>query len=141
VVLKQSAAQTWVHLGQFSPTAEFAASRLAHPQTGKFSVMTVLVEDAGTDPVLFVDLNEDGTITPAEKAVLKLEKKDNPYLWIGTAPLAAKGDFFTQAPIFIRYFKSVKVEKMDKGDRLVTQSTEVMARGTVDVKGRPVVVQ
>ena len=41
----------------------------------------------------------------------------------------------------MRYFKSVKTDKMGPGDRLITQSTEVLARGTVDIKGRKVMFQ
>lgn len=141
IVLALDSGAMWKNLGKFGPDTHFTAGRFAHPMTGQYSVVAVLVEDDEEDPVMFVDLNDDRKLTPEEKVVLKKEKKDNPFLWIATVPLPVKESFFTHAPIFLRYFKSVKVDKMAEGDRLITQSTEVMARGSVDVKGKRVIVQ
>lgn len=141
IVFALDSGEMWKSLGKFGPDTHFTTGRFAHPMTGQYSVVAVLVEDDEEDPVLFVDLNEDRKLTADEKVALKKEKDDNPFLWIATVPLPMRDSFFTHAPIFLRYFKSVKVEKMAEGDRLITQSTEVMARGTVDVKGKSVVVQ
>ena len=141
VVLTLDTAQTWKALGEFGSSAHFSSGRLAHPQTGQYSIVALLVEDGKKDPVLFADLNDDRKLTPDEKFTLKREKEDSPYLWIATISLGAKDGFFASCPIFVRYFKSVQTEKMAPGDRLITQSTEVMARGSVDVKGRKVLVQ
>jgi thiol-disulfide isomerase/thioredoxin len=141
IILARDSGAMWKNLGQFGPDTHFTAGRLANPMSGQYSVVAILIEDEEEDPVMFVDMNDDRKLTPDEKVVLKQEKEDNPYLWIATIPLPVKGSFFTHAPIFVRYYKSVKVDKMAEGDRLVTQSTEVMARGSVDIKGRRVIVQ
>jgi thiol-disulfide isomerase/thioredoxin len=52
-----------------------------------------------------------------------------------------KDDFFTHCEVFLRYFKNFRTDQMTDGDRLVTQSTEVFARGQIDVKGKKVLVQ
>lgn len=141
IILALDSGEMWKNLGKFSPDTHFTTGRFAHPMTGQYSVVAVLVEDDDEDPMLFMDLNEDRKVTPDEKVNLKKEKGDNPYLWIATVPLPVKDSFFTHAPIFLRYFKSITVDKMKEGDRLITQSTEVMARGSVDVKGKRVIVQ
>lgn len=43
----------------FSPTAHLTAARLYSPQTGKFSVLALIVEDKNDQPQIFVDLNGD----------------------------------------------------------------------------------
>lgn len=141
IILALDSGEMWKDLGKFGPDTHFTTGRFAHPMTGQYSIVAVLVEEDDEAPALFLDLNEDRKLTPDEKVVLKKEKDENPFLWIATVPLPVKNSFFTHAPIFLRYFKSVKVDKMADGDRLITQSTEVMARGSVDVKGRRVVVQ
>lgn len=141
VVLTVDTAEAWKHLGSFGASAHFTTGRLNHPQTGQYSVVALLVEDGNNAPLIFADINDDRKLSADEKFTLKKEKDDNPYLWNATIPLNAKNDFFSNCPIFVRYFKSVKTDKMGPGDRLITQSTEVMARGIVDVKGRKVLVQ
>lgn len=141
IILKRDPGTMWDHLGKFGPRSHFTTGRLLHPLSGQYSVVAVMVEDKDDDPVMFVDLNDDLRLSAEEKIVLKKEKADNPYLWTATVRLGTKDSFFAAAPIFVRYFKSVMTEKMTEGDRLVTQSTEVMARGSVDVKGKRVIVQ
>jgi len=141
VVLKETDAEFWRSLGTFDSSAHFTSSKIMHPRNGDTSVLVLLVENEDDDPIIFADVNGDRKITADEKFLLNQEKDDNPYLWSATIPLAHTEGFFTTYPVFIRYFKSVKVEKMGPGDRLITQTTEVMARGFVDVKGRKVAVQ
>jgi len=52
-----------------------------------------------------------------------------------------KAGFFTSASIFVEYFERVQTSKMTDDDRLIRQTTEVLARGTVDVNGKKVAVQ
>lgn len=129
--------------------AHLALGRLYDPQTGKFSVLALLVEDSsaeddeeeieeGKSPLIFVDANGDNAFSDDEKLILKQSEKDNPYLWEATANLPIKNSFFTACPLFLQYFKSVRIEKMTSEDRLVTQSTEVLASGTIDVKGKKI---
>ena len=141
VVLKDTGAAPWASLGSFESSTHFTSSKVLHPRTGNVSVMVLLVETEDEDPIIFADVNGDKKITADEKFLLKQEKADNPFLWGVTIPLAETEGFFSSYPIFVRYFKSIKVEKMTPGDRLITQTTEVMARGSVDVKGSKVTVQ
>lgn len=141
VILKRDAADKWAGLGSFASSANFSSGRLSNPQTGQFSVFALLVEKGNDAPVIFADVNDDRKLTSDEKFPLVQEKKDNPFLWTTTIPIGLKEGFFSSCPIFVRYFKSIQTEKMTTGDRLVTQSTEVMAKGSVDVKGRKVIVQ
>lgn len=141
VVLKESGAELWASLGTFDSSAHFTTSKIMHPRTGDTSVLVLLVENEDDDPIIFADINGDRKLTADEKFLLSQEKDDNPFLWSATVPLAQTEGFFTTYPVFIRYFKSIKVEKMGPNDRLITQTTEVMAQGFVDVKGRKVAVQ
>lgn len=141
VVFKYDSGEQWRSLGKFGTSTHFATGRLMNPQTGQYSVVALIVEDGDEAPVIYADVNEDHRLSADEKFDLKEEKKDNPFLWNATIPIAFKGGFFTNSQIFVRYFKSVKTDKMGPEDRLVTQSTQVMARGSVDVGGRTVLVQ
>lgn len=141
VVLKGSFADKWKSAGSFGEDTHFSSAKISDPQTGEFSVLVLLVEEDGEDPVIFADVNGDNSFTPNEKFAFEKTKADNPYLWQSTIAINAKGGIFTSCPIFVRYFKSVQVDKMTRDDRLLTQSTEVLARGSVDVKGKKVLVQ
>ncbi len=125
----------------FSETAHLTAARLFNPQTGKFSTLALLAEEQDEKPVIFVDLNGDNNLKDNEKVVLKREDPKNPYLWIATVNLPTEDKLFTNCPIFIRYFRNYKTEKMTEGERLFQQSTEVMARGKVMMNGKPLIVQ
>ena len=141
VVFKYDQGEQWRPLGKFGPSTHFAAGQLMNPQTGQYSVVSLIVEDGDEPPVIFADVNEDHRLSADEKFVLKEEKKDNPFLWNVTIPIAFKGNFFTNSQIFVRYFRSIKTDKMGPEDRLITQSTQVMARGSVDVGGKTILVQ
>ncbi|MBS1798102.1 MAG: TlpA family protein disulfide reductase [Acidobacteria bacterium] len=122
-------------------SAHLAATRIYSPQTGRLSVLALLVEEKGQPPQLFVDLNDDNQLAPDEKFVLRQEEEDNPYLWIATVNLSVKDSFFTVCPVFLRYFRTFKTEKMTPDDRLFMQSTDVFARGRVDADSRKILVQ
>lgn len=123
------------------PKAHLTANRLIDPKSSENSILSLLVEEDGEDPFIFVDTNGDGSLTDDEKYTFKATKEDNPYLWETTAELKLKEGFFKTCPIYLRYFKSVKSEGMKPDDRLVTQSTSVLARGSVDIQGKKVAVQ
>ncbi len=115
------------------------SNRLINPVGA--SLVAVLVEEQDAKPMIFVDLNADNSFGDDEKFTLRRQEADNPYLWITTINVPVKGGFFTVCPIYIRYFRSYQTDKMTIDDRLVEQSTGVLARGTVDVKGKKVAVQ
>lgn len=126
---------------KFSETAHITATRIYDPQTEVFTLSAILVEEDDKSPVIFLDLNEDTSFAADEKFVLEQEEKDNPFLWKTMVKVPVKNNFFTSCAIFLRYFKTVKIEKMSARDRLITQSTEVFARGKVDVGGKKILAQ
>ncbi|MCY7375632.1 MAG: hypothetical protein LH472_06630 [Pyrinomonadaceae bacterium] len=116
------------------------ANRLQNPVGA--SLVAILVEEADAKPMIFVDLNADNSFGEDEKFTFKRQEKDNPYLWVTTVAVPVKNNnLFTACPIFIRYFRDYQTAKMSKNDRLLEQSTQVLARGSVDVKGKKVLVQ
>lgn len=141
VVLKTSTSEQWRSLEKTDPSIHYSTAKLINPQSGKASILSVLVEEEGEFPVIFVDVNHDGALTPDEGFPMEKEKDNNPYLWIATASVNTKKGYFTSCPILVRYLKSVRSDDMAAGDRLITQSTEVHARGSVNVNGKPVLVQ
>ncbi len=124
----------------FSETAHMTTNRLLNP-TGQASLVAILVEEEDEKPLIFVDLNADNSFGDDEKFVFKREKSDNPYLMITTINVPVKNGFFTSCPIFLRLFRQYQTAKMTAADRLLQQSTGVLARGTIDVKGKKVLVQ
>ncbi len=125
----------------FSETAHLAAGKLYNPQTGKFSVPALLVEEKNEKPQIFVDLNGDNQFGDDEKFTLAQQTEDDSYILAATVNLPVKDSFFTACPLFVRYFRTYKNDKMTAEDRLMTQSTDVLARGNVDVNGKKVLVQ
>lgn len=121
--------------------AHLAATRLTDPRTQKASIMILLVEDLGMDPIVFVDINGDDQLATTERFTLKPEEEDNPYLWETTVGLVATDGPFRSIPIYIEYFKSIKIDKMGPNDRLIRQSTTVMARAKVAIGGKDVIFQ
>ena len=125
----------------FPEDAHFAAGRLMDPQTQDYSVLSLLVEEDGENPILFADTNGDNSLTDDEKYDLKRAKSDSPYLWNTTVELRMKDGPFKTCPIFVQYYKSYKTAKMGPEDRLVMQSTDVLTRGRVEVKSKKILVQ
>lgn len=128
-------------IGEFGPDAHYASSRLFDPRAKKSSLLALLVEKEDETPVIYVDLNGDDKLLEDEKLTLAQSKEDNPFLWKTTVLLPIKNGSFKSCPIFLQYYKGITMEKMTREDRMVTQSTEVFARGKVDVNGKPVLVQ
>ncbi|HEX8369788.1 MAG TPA: TlpA disulfide reductase family protein [Pyrinomonadaceae bacterium] len=143
VIFKYASTATVNSESAFDQNARLARGRLYDPQTGSISVAALLVdeEDDEKKPLIFVDLDGNGNFSNTEKFQFQQTEKDNPYLWNITVNLPVKDNFFTACPLFLQYFKSVRVEKMGEGDRLLTQSTEVLARGRVEVKGKKILAQ
>ncbi len=124
----------------FGETAHVTTNRFVNP-TNKSSLTAVLVEEVDLHPLLFVDLNADNSFGDDEKFTFRQEAKDNPYLWITTVNVPFKNGFFTSCQMFVRFYKEIQTAKMTDSDRLLEQSTAGLARGTVDVKGKKVLVQ
>ena len=141
IVFKYAAPEQRSEALKIKEKAHTAAARLYNPQTSSQSLSAMLVEESDKNPVILIDANGDGAIGENEKFAFEREEKDNPYLWKTTVNLPVQNNFFTVCPIFLRYFRDVQIGKMSGDDRLLTQSTEVFARGAVDVGGKKVAVQ
>ena len=120
--------------------AHLAAARVQDPRTMNYSIVALLVEEDGEDPVLFVDLNSDNKLTDNEKVPLKQVEKDDPYLWDITLQVPADDGPFKTLPIYLEYYRNYKYEKMGPEDRLFEQSSSLIAEGHVDVNGKKVLV-
>jgi thiol-disulfide isomerase/thioredoxin len=129
----------WKDAGSFGPETHYTSAQLFDPLTGQASLLALLVEVKGEDPIILVDQNDDNKITAAEK--FEMKNPDNPYLWEAVVTIPVKAGFFTSAPIAIEYFQSIRSEKMTDDDRLIRQTTGVLARGTVDVNGKKIAVK
>jgi len=140
IVFKTTSGSNIKSIKTFSPTVHITGSRLVNP-TGQASLIAVLVEEEDEKPLIFVDLNADNSFGDDEKFVFKREKSDNPYLMVTTINVPVKNSFFTSCPVFLRLFREYQTSNMSATDRLLQQSTEILARGTVDVKGAKVLVQ
>lgn len=121
--------------------ATVTAARLIHPPTEKQGMWAILVEPGNETPYLYVDGNLDGAIGKTERYELKQGEADNPYILEATANIELKGSPFTAMPVKLRYFRRVKTDEMQEGERLVLQTTEVFARGFVDIQGKKTLVQ
>ena len=143
VILKSASLDRFKGHGEFPADAHLATGQIMNPQTQQYSLLALLVEEDDDDkaPVLFVDLNNDYNFSNDEKYTLKETKDKNPYLWETTVEIKLSEGTFKTCPVYIRYFKSVQTEKMGPDDRLLTQSTEVLARGQIDVRGKKVAVE
>ncbi len=140
VIFKQDDGERLKNLGPFDSTAHFAVGKLLDPQTQQYSLLSYLVEEKGKDPVMYIDVNEDHIFTADEKYALK-RNADDTYVWNTTAMLRVKEGAFKTCPVDVRYLKTYVTGKMSREDRLFTQSTEVLARGKVKVKGKDILVQ
>jgi peroxiredoxin len=123
-----------------SENAQVSAAALIDPATGAPAVKTVLIEERGKAPLMFVDLNSDKSISPDEKITLSLDPETHG-IYEATIKIPFKDKTFTVLPIIVRYFKGYRTSKMAEGDRFIQQSTGIYARGTVDIKGRKVLAQ
>ena len=141
VVLKGVTMQQLKGKFTVSEDAHLAAARLTDPRTQNVSIIALLVEEHGEDPFIFVDMNGDNSLNDDEKVVLKRSEKDNPYIWQASIDIKLSDGMFKSLPMLVRYLKSVKFDKMGPEDRLLLQSTEVMARAHVSISGKDVLLQ
>jgi thiol-disulfide isomerase/thioredoxin len=121
--------------------ASVTAARLLHAPTEKQAMWAILVEPKGDSPFIYVDGNLDGAIGKDERYELKRGEEDNPYILDAVANVQLKDSPFQTLPVLLKYFRSVKTDEMQEGERLVLQSTEVFARGFVDIQGKRTLLQ
>ena len=121
--------------------ANITAGRLYDPLRDKSAIMTLLVEAEDEAPVLFADLDLDGTMADSEKFSLEHDEEGNPYIFQTTIELPFKNALFKSYPIFVQYYKDVQWDEMKEDEKLLLQSKEAFAKGKVDLKGKPTMVE
>ncbi|HQU85797.1 MAG TPA: TlpA disulfide reductase family protein [Pyrinomonadaceae bacterium] len=116
--------------------SHLSKNQLHNPSTGGATLAALLVEKDDENPLIYADLNGNNEFSEDEKFVLEKEKPNNSYLWHTTLNVPIQNKFFKSAAIYVRYFRNYTADKMTENDRLLTQSTEVLASGSVDIKGK-----
>src|SRR6185295_7067324 len=109
--------------------ANITAGRLYDPLRDKSAILTLLVEAEDEAPVLYADIDLDGTMTDSEKFSLEHDEEGNPYIFQTTIELPFKNALFKSYPIFVQYFKGIEWEELKEGETLLLQSKEAFAKG------------
>lgn len=123
------------------PDARVTAGRLYDPMRDKSSVLTLLAEAEGEEPVLYSDVSGDNLLSEDERFELRHGEDDNPFIFQTTLQLPLKNPLFKTYPLFVQYFKGVQWEELEEGDRLILQSKTALAKGKVDIQGTATMVQ
>ncbi len=116
-------------------------SFLYNPSNEKLEIPALLVEEQGEKPYLWVDGNLNKTFEEAEKFTLKREEEDNPYVWNAVINIPLQKGVFKTFPLFVKFYRGVKWDEMTDDDRLILQSSEVFAKGYVDIQGKKTLVE
>ncbi|HEV7857316.1 MAG TPA: redoxin domain-containing protein [Pyrinomonadaceae bacterium] len=118
------------------------AGRLFHPPQDKSVIITLLVEpEDDSEPYLYADLNLDNVMQDNERFPLRKGEEDNPYMLEATLKVPMKSTLFQSYPVFVQYLKGVKWDELSEGERIIFQSKEAFAKGSVDIGGRKTLVQ
>jgi peroxiredoxin len=121
--------------------AKITAGRLYDPPRDKSAILALLVEPEDEPPVLYADIDLDGTMADNEKFPFEHDEAGNPYIFEVTIELPFKNALFKSYPIFVQYFKDVQWEELKEGETLLLQSKEAFAKGKVDLKGKTTLVE
>ena len=123
------------------PGANITAGRLYDPPRDKSAILALLVEPEDESPILYADIDLDGTMADNEKFPFEHDEAGNPYIFQATIELPFKNALFKSYPIFVQYFKGVQWDELKEGETLLLQSKEAFAKGKVDLKGKPTLVE
>jgi len=121
--------------------ANITAGRLYDPIRDKSAILALLVEPEDASPILYADIDLDGTMADSEKFPLVHDEEGNPHIFQATIELPFKNALFKSFPIFVQYFKGVQWDELKEGETLLLQSKEAFAKGKVDLKGKPTLVE
>jgi len=121
--------------------ATITAGRLYDPIKDKSAILALLVEAEDKAPVLYADVDLDGTMADSEKFSLEHDEDGNPYIFQTTIELPFKNALFKSYPIFVQYYKGVQWDEMKEDEKLLLQSKEAFAKGKVDLKGKATMVE
>lgn len=117
------------------------AGRLYDPLRDKSAILTLLVEPEDGQPFLYADLDLDNLMADSEKIQLERAEENNPYKLEATLQLPFKNALFKSFPILVQYYKNVQWDELKEGERLLLQTKQAFAKGTVDIQGKPVLVE
>jgi thiol-disulfide isomerase/thioredoxin len=117
------------------------AAKLYNASQDRFSILAILVEESGKNPILYADLNEDGFFAENERFTLERTEENNFYDWSVILDLPINGVLYKNFPLYVNYLKNFRSEEMTDSDRLVLQSTEAYARGKVNVGDKEILIQ
>lgn len=149
--------------------AHVTGGRLTALPLEKLSLLAILVEpseDGSIAPFIYADYNKDRKLTDDERVTFTPDEKDSSkkggdkkaesedaaddnaensedqetYIFNATLRVPTANAPFATYPIALSYYRRVKMDDMQEGDRLVLQSSEVYAQGYVDIKGRRTLV-
>jgi peroxiredoxin len=116
------------------------AGRLYDPLRDKSAILTLLVTSEDTAPVLYADIDLDGTMADSEKFQL-VRDPDARYILETTIELPFKNALFKSYPVLVQYWENVQWDELKEGETLLLQTKEAFAKGTVDLKGKPTLVE
>jgi thiol-disulfide isomerase/thioredoxin len=116
------------------------AGRLYDPLRDKSAILTLLVLAEDETPIVYADVDQDGTMADSEKFELVRDEEDS-YIFQTTIELPFKNALFKSYPILIQYWKNVEWDELKEGETLLMQTKEAFAKGTVDLKGKPTLVE
>ena len=95
--------------GKFNVDTHFAAAKLQDPRTEQYSLNAFLVEQGEDDPVIYIDMNEDRSITPTEKFPFSRKGRRG---WEAPVLLPVSEGSFKFCPIFLKYLEMTTTDKM-----------------------------
>ena len=116
------------------------AGRLYDPLRDKSAILALLVESEDAGPFLYVDVDLDGAMADSEKFPL-VPDEDHSYILQATIELPFKNALFKSYPILLQYWKGVEWEELKEGETLLLQTKQAFAKGKVDLKGKPTLVE
>jgi hypothetical protein len=106
--------------------AKITAGRLYDPIRDKSAILALLVEAEDEAPVLYADIDLDGTMADGEKFSHEHDEEGNPYIFQTIIELPFKNALFKSYPIFVQYFKGVQWDEMKEDETLLLQSKEAL---------------
>lgn len=119
---------------------EITAGRLYDPLRDKSAILTLLVQAEDEMPIVYADIDQDGIMADSEKFEL-VKDEDESYILQTTIELPFKNALFKSYPILLQYWRDVQWDELKEGETLLLQSKEAFAKGTVDLKGKPTLVE
>jgi peroxiredoxin len=121
--------------------AVVTAGQLYHAQTDKPVMLAFLVEPRGESPYLLADVDMNSEMGESERFDLRHDDEDDPYVWKTIVEQPLREGPFQSFPLLVQYFKNVRWDAVNEGERMLLASKKVFARGSVVIAGKPALVQ